>query len=276
MEKVTSADGTTIGYDARGTGPLVVIVGGAFNDRGTWAPLAEALAGAGFRSVSYDRRGRGASGDTEPYAVDREIEDLAAVIDAAVIDAAGIETDPRGPVFAHGVSSGGALLLRALASGVRVSRASVLEVPYRIAGAPPVPERYIDTLSAFVAAGDRAGLVEYFHTRVVGLPAEMLEQAKSTPMWTTLLALAPTLVHDGLALGGDDQSLPVDLLAGVPVPVLAVTSTGTAVPWMARTGDEVAAAVPAGRSVRLDGGFHEVPPEVLAPALAAFYREAWT
>jgi pimeloyl-ACP methyl ester carboxylesterase len=264
MEKATSADGTTIGYDVWGDGPLVVVVGGAFNDRGTWAALAEALAGHGFTAVSYDRRGRGASGDTESYAVDREIEDLAAVIGAA---------NPGGPVHAHGVSSGGALLLRALASGVPVRRASVLEVPYRIEGAPPAPDRYIETLRGFVAAGDRAGLVEYFHTRVVGLPVELLEPMKGTAAWDALLAMAPTLVYDGLALGGDDQSLPVAMLAAVPVPLLAVTSTGTAVPWMAQTGDSVAGAVPDGRSIRLEGGFHEVAPEVLGPALADFYRE---
>lgn len=264
MEKATSADGTTIGYDVRGTGPLVVVVGGAFTDRNTWAALADALAGQGFRAVSYDRRGRGASGNTEPYAVEREIEDLAAVIAAA---------RQGGPIFAHGVSSGGALLLRALVAGVQVTRASVLEVPYRIDGAPPAPERYIGTLTDFVAADDRAGLVEYFHTRLVGLPAEMLEPVKGTPVWDALLAMAPTLVHDGLVMGGDDQSLPADLLARVPVPVLAVTSSGTAVPWLAGTSEAVAAAVPAGRFVRLEGGFHEVAPDVLAPALAAFYRD---
>src|SRR3954468_8498482 len=264
MEKATSADGTTIAYDVRGEGPLAVVVGGAFNDRGTWGALAEALAAQGFRAVSYDRRGRGASGDTEPYAVEREVEDLAAVIAAA---------NPAGPVHAHGVSSGGGLLLRALASGVPVARASVLEVPYRIAGAPPAPEHYIETMSGFVAAGDHEGLVEYFQTQVIGLPAEMIEPMKGTPPWQALVAMAPTLVYDGLATGGDDQSLPVGMLAALPVPVLAVTSTGTAVPWMAQTGEAVAAAVPDGRSVRLDGGFHEVPPEVLAPALAAFYRE---
>jgi pimeloyl-ACP methyl ester carboxylesterase len=267
MDEATSADGTTIAYEAWGTGPLVVVVGGAFNDRGTWAELAQALAAQGLRAVSYDRRGRGDSGDTQPYAVEREIEDMAAVIDAA---------GSGGPVYAHGVSSGGALLLRAVASGTGtgIDRASVLEVPYRIEGAPPAPDRYIETLRGFVTADDRAGLVEYFHTRVVGMPAEMLEPMKGTPMWEALLAMAHTLVYDGLALGGDEQPLPVELLSAVRVPVLAVTSTGTAVPWMARTSEEVAAAVPAGRFTRLQGGFHEVPPAVLAPALADFYREA--
>jgi pimeloyl-ACP methyl ester carboxylesterase len=263
MERTTSADGTAIAYDAAGEGPLVVVVGGAFNDRRTWAGLVEALAAEGFTAVSYDRRGRGDSGDTAPYAVEREIEDLAAVISAA---------GSGGPVYAHGVSSGGALLLRALAAGVGAARGSVLEVPYRIEGAPPPPDRYLETLGSYVAADDRSGLVEYFQTRVVGLPAPMVESFKSDPMWAAFEALAPTLVYEAHVLGGDQQTLPVDLLATIPVPVLAVTSTGT-MSWMAGTSDLVAGALPQGRSVRLEGAFHQVPPPVLAPALAAFYRE---
>lgn len=266
MEKTTSADGTTLAYDTWGEGPVVVIVGGAFNDRGTWAELAQALAGQGFTAVSYDRRGRGDSGDTPPYAVQREVEDLAAVM-AAVLDAVG-----GGPACAHGVSSGGALLLGAVAAGVPVAKVSVLEPPYRVAGSPPPPDDYIGTLQAFVADDDRAGLLAYFHTRVVGMPAEMLEPMKGTPMYAALLAMAPTLVYDGLALGGDDQSLPVELLAALTVPVLAVTSTGTAMPWMGQAAEQVAAAVPDGSFARLEGGFHEVPPAVLAPVLAEFYR----
>src|SRR6266498_4667965 len=83
MEKVRSADGTTIAYDVWGSGPLVVIVGGAFNERNTWAELAQEFAAQGFRAVSYDRRGRGDSGDSAPHAVQPEIDDIAAVIEAA-------------------------------------------------------------------------------------------------------------------------------------------------------------------------------------------------
>ncbi|GEL18455.1 alpha/beta hydrolase [Pseudonocardia asaccharolytica] len=267
MEKTTSADGTTLAFDVWGSGPLVVIVGGAFNDRHTWVELAQALADQGFRVASYDRRGRGDSGDPRRYGMQHEIDDLIAVIGAAGAD---------GPVFAHGVSSGGGLLLHVLAAGVPVARASVLEPPYRIEGAPLPPENYIATLRGLVEADDRAGLVEYFHTRVVGMPGEMLEPMKGSPMWDSLLAMAPTLVHDGIAMGGDDQSLPVGLLAGLTVPVLAVTSTGTQLPWLSAAAGEVAAAVPGGRLARLEGGFHEVPAPVLAPSLARFYGEGGT
>jgi hypothetical protein len=263
VERATSADGTTIAYDARGTGPLVVIVGGAFNDRNTWAELAGALAAEGFTAVSYDRRGRGDSGNTEPYAVEREIEDLAAVIAAA---------GGEGPVYAHGVSSGAALLFRAAAAGLPLARLSVLEPPYRVPGAPPAPANYIATLQGYVDAGDRDGLVEYFQTQVIGLPVEMVQSFRGTPTWQVLSAMAPTLVNDGLCLGGDDHSLPVDLLASVRAPVLAVASTGTGPHWLAQSVEHVAAVLPAGEWVRLDGDFHVVPPATLAPALAAFYR----
>lgn len=262
METTASADGTTIAYDARGSGPLVVIVGGAFNDRGTWAELADSLADDGFTTVSYDRRGRGGSGNTEPYAVEREIDDLAAVIAAAGGD---------GPVHAHGVSSGGALLLRAVAAGLPMARISALEPPWRAPGAPPPPPRYIATLQSYVDADDRDGLVEYFQRQVVGLPPELVQSFRGTPMWAALTALAPTLVHDGLVLGGDDHALPTDVLAQVGIPSLVVTSSGTA-GWLGQTAEPVAAALPRGEWVRLEGGYHQVPPGVLAPVLAGFYR----
>ncbi len=262
VDTTTSPDGTTLAYDVHGSGPLVVVVGGAFNDRATWAELAAALADDGFTAVSYDRRGRGGSGDTGPYAVEREIEDLAAVLAAA---------GGGRPAYAHGVSSGGALLLHAVAAGLPVDRISVLEPPYRVPGTPPVPPGYIATLQGYVDAGDRDGLVEYFQTQVVGLPAELVASFRGTPMWSALCAMAPTLVYDGWCLGGDDHALPTELLAQVGVPVLAVTSGGTA-GWLGQTAEPVAAAVPAGEWVRLDGGFHQVPPAVLAPTLAAFYR----
>jgi pimeloyl-ACP methyl ester carboxylesterase len=269
MDKTTSADGTAIAYDAWGSGPLVVIVGGAFNDRGAWAELAQALAAQGFRAVSYDRRGRGDSGDARPYAVEREIEDLMAVIDAA-------RERAEDPVFLHGISSGAALVLQALAAGVHVTAASGLEPPYRIEGAPPAPPNYIGTLQEMVDRDDREGLAAYFHTQVVGMPAETLEPVKQSPFWQAMLAMAPTLVADGLALGGDDQSLPVDLLGRIEAPVLTVTSTGTLMPWLSQTAERVAEALPNGRAVRLEGGFHEVPTATLAPALADFYRAAQT
>lgn len=263
VRTTTSADGTTIAYEAYGTGPAVVTVGGAFCDRGALRELAQALGERGFTGVTYDRRGRGDSTDTRPYAVQREVEDLTAVVEA-------VTPGERG--FAHGISSGGALVLEALSAGAPIERASVLEVPYRTPAFPPLPEDYIGTLERFEAAGDREGILRFFHTQVVGMPEESLEGMRGTPVWDALLALTPTVRYDGLCLGGDDQRLPHDRLAAITTPVLTIASSGTAMPWLHDAPAVVADALPNGRTVELEGGFHEVPAAVLAPALAEFYR----
>jgi pimeloyl-ACP methyl ester carboxylesterase len=260
----TSADGTSIAYEAYGTGPVVALVGGAFCDRGALRDLARSLSEQGFRAVTYDRRGRGDSGDTQPYAVQREVEDLVAVIEANRESASG--------AYAFGVSSGGALLVEALAAGAPVDRAAALEVPYRTDAWPPVPEDYIGTLERFEAAGDREGILRYFNHEVVGMPDEMVDGMVGTPMWAPMLAMTYTVRYDGLCLGGNEQDLPTNTLAKVTVPFLAICSSGTAMPWLHASAAVLADALPDGRAVELEGGFHEVPAPVLAPALAEFLR----
>ncbi|MDN5789326.1 MAG: alpha/beta fold hydrolase [Micrococcales bacterium] len=262
----TSADGTTIAYEAYGSGPVAVIVGGAFCDRGVFRELAQALGEDGFTGVTYDRRGRGDSTNTLPYAAEREYEDLAALLGAAGSGTPGLSA------FAHGVSSGGALVLGAVAAGVPIVRASVLEVPYRIEGAPPEPPDYIATLSRLGAEGDHEGIVHLFHTQVIGLPEEMLDWMRGTSMWDAMLDLAPTLAYDWYVLGGSDQSLPTQLLGSIAIPVLSINSVGTQIPFLREAAAKVAAAIPQGRHAALRGGFHDVPIPILAPALADFYR----
>lgn len=259
----TSADGTTLAYEAFGTGPVVVVVGGAWCDRGSFRDLAQALGDQGLTGVTYDRRGRGDSTNTSPYAVQREVEDLTAVIEAA--------RQQDGPAYAHGISSGGALVVEAVAAGAPVTRASVLETPYRTPGWPAAPDDYVATLERLEAAGDHYGIMHLFHTKVVGMPEEMLDDMRGTPMLDAMLAIAPTVRHDALCLGGDDQSLPVQTLARVTVPVLAVCSNGTQMPWLHDSAAVLAAALPDGTQVELEGGFHEVPATTLAPVLKTFY-----
>ncbi len=263
VEKATSADGTTIAFEAYGTGPVAVVVGGAFCDRGAFRDLAQALGELGLTGVTYDRRGRGDSGDTQPYAVAREVEDLNAVIAAA--------GESASPAYAFGVSSGGALVIEAIAAGAPIAKGSAIEVPYR-SDAWPAPDDYIGTLERFEAAGDREGILRYFNSQVVGMPDEMVDGMVGTPMWEPMLAMTSTVKYDGLCLGGDDQGLPTEKLARVTVPFLSVCSSGTAMPWLHDSAGVLADALPHGRAVELPGGFHEVPPTVLAPALAEFYR----
>ncbi|MBW8729665.1 MAG: alpha/beta hydrolase [Terrabacter sp.] len=263
VENATSADGTTIAFEAYGTGPVAVVVGGAFCDRGAFRDLAQALGELGLTGVTYDRRGRGDSGDTQPYAVAREVEDLTAVIAAA--------GEPHSPAYAFGVSSGGALVVEAIAGGAPIAKGSAIEVPYR-SEAWPAPDDYIGTLERFEAAGDREGILRYFNNIVVGMPDEMVEGMKGTPMWEPMLAMTYTVKYDGLCLGGDDQSLPTETLRRVTVPFLSVCSSGTMMPALHDSAAVLADALPDARAVELPGDFHQVPAAVLAPVLADFYR----
>ena len=264
-QHATSADGTTIAFEAYGTGPVAVIVGGAFCDRGAFRDVAQALGDLGFTGVTYDRRGRGASGDTQPYAVAREVEDLTAVIEAAG------EAGAAG--YAFGVSSGGALVIESAAAGAPLAKAAALEVPYRTGAWPPAPGDYIGTLERFEAAGDREGILRYFNHEVVGMPDEMVDGMKGSPMWEPMLAMTYTVKYDGLCLGGDDQGLPGDTLSRVTIPFLSICSSGTQMPWLHDAARVLADALPNATAVELPGEFHQVPAPTLAPALADFFED---
>jgi hypothetical protein len=257
VEKLSSPDGTGIAYEVRGDGAPVVLVGGAFNDRHAAADLARALS-ADVAAVTYDRRGRGDSGDTAPYGVDREIEDLAAVI-AAV----------GGHAFVYGNSSGAVLAMRAAAAGVPIDRLVLLEPPFRVAGSPPEPEAYLATLVELTSTGRPGEAVEYFMTKAVGLPPEAVDQARRSPGWAALERMAPTLVYDAHVMDG--SRLPTELLSGIATPALLVGSTGSP-PWLRAAAEHAAAALPAGEHRTLEGGFHNVPVPILAPAVLDFFK----
>ncbi len=261
MDKVTSKDGTEIAFERQGDGPPVVLIGGAFNDRHTWAELAVALSPE-FTAVSYDRRGRGDSGDTEPYAVQREIEDLDAVI-----------ADVGGEAFVHGMSSGAALALRAVAAGARVPRLSVMEPPFRLNGAPPAPPKYLETLVELTSTGRQEEAAAYFMTDAVGLPREAVEHTRQLAMWPGLVAMTPTLVYDAYVMG--DSDVPTALLASIATPTLAVHSTGSP-PWLQGAVAATAEALPHSRVLALDGTFHSIPAHTLAAALADFFTNPQT
>jgi pimeloyl-ACP methyl ester carboxylesterase len=256
METANSKDGTTIAYDQRGDGPPLILVGGAFNDRHSSADLADALA-ADFTAVTYDRRGRGDSDDTLPYAVERELDDLEAVISAV-----------GGPAFVHGMSSGAVLAFRAAAAGASIIRLSAIEPPFRVADAPPAPPDYVATLVELTSTGRRGEAAEYFMTAAVGLPPEAVAEARRSPMWPSLEAMAPTLVYDALVM--DDNELPTALLSAVAIPTLVVHSTSSPA-WLRAACAATAEALPNARHLGLDGTFHRIPPETLAPTLTAFF-----
>ncbi|MGH2602517.1 MAG: alpha/beta fold hydrolase, partial [Dehalococcoidia bacterium] len=189
---VTSKDGTSIAFDRLGNGPAVVLVGGILGDRSQQAPVAELLA-ARFTVFNYDRRGRGESGDTPPYAVAREFEDLEAVIDAA-----------GGSAMVYGTSGCAILALEAAAHGraSKIAKLALWEPPYIIAGSrPPPPRDYQAQLRELLSQGRRGDMVELFMTQAVGMPAEIVGQMRSAPWWPAQEALAPTLIYDAAIVG---------------------------------------------------------------------------
>ncbi len=259
-QKTTSADGTTIAYRAFGDGAAIVFVSGATQRKEDWAELAESVADEGFRAVTYDRRGRGESGDTTPYAVEREIEDIAAVIEAN-----------GGAAGLHGQSSGGALANRATAAGLPVTSLSVFETPYRTPGGPTPPADYVEHLQELYDADDPEAMLEYFMVAGVGQPQAQVDQMKQLPFWNALVPIGRTVLYDGLCLGSSRAPVPTDLLGSITVPMLCLGSTGS--PAWLRAGAEVSAqAAPDARFVVLEGDFHTAPASVLAPVLAEHHR----
>ncbi|SHI38721.1 Pimeloyl-ACP methyl ester carboxylesterase [Nocardiopsis flavescens] len=265
MPHVTSADGTAIGYDRLGgEDPAVVLVGGGLDDGTENLPLGRHLAES-FAVVSYRRRGRGDSGDTGPYAVQREVEDLAAVIDAA-----------GGRAHLFGASSGGALALEAAAAGLPVDRIAVHEVPYLLGDHMLAAWRaYKADLAAALDAGDRDGALRLF-MRLAGSTDDDIAAAGAAPVWPALRALAPTLRYDAACLG--EGPPPTARLAAVTRPVLLTTgvtadarSAGLPAGFFAAAADAAAHALPHGRRATLDVAGHVPDPAALGSLLTGFY-----
>jgi pimeloyl-ACP methyl ester carboxylesterase len=259
MEHVTSADGTRIAVERRGSGPALVVVNGALSV-GTTSNMYGPLLEPRFTLVRYDRRGRGASGDGPAYAPEREIEDLAAVLEAASAD---------GSAFVLGHSSGAILALEAAMHGLPVARLAVNEPPYIVEGTRDRPSPDVaDQISAQIADGDREGALRTFFTVAVGLPPAAIEYVEGSPDWPPMLAVAHTAAYD-VALAGHSE-IPAERLAMLRLPVLVVRG-GASFPWIGETARQVADAVPGAELVTLPGQPHSPAPEAIAPELVRFF-----
>jgi pimeloyl-ACP methyl ester carboxylesterase len=258
MEQVTSKDGTMIAFDRMGEGPPVVLVAGGSTDRSSLAGLGELLADD-FTVLNHDRRGRGPSGDTPPYAIQREVEDIDAVIGAA-----------GGSAFLFGTSSGAALALEAAASGVPAAKLALWEPPFIIDENARPPADQVEQYERMIAEDRRGDAVEYFMTRVVHMPAEFVAGARSAPWWSGTEALAHTLAYDARIMG--DYSLPLERAAAVTVPTV-VLAGGADFPFMRETAQALADAIPNGQARFLEGQGHDVDRAVLAPALKEFFAQ---
>src|SRR6266545_2721203 len=241
MNTVISADGTAIAFDRFGDGPPVIMTVGAFNTRSTTEPLATALQ-EHLTVLNYDRRGRGDSGDTAPYAVDREIEDIAALIGGA-----------GGSASVFGYSSGATLALQAAASGLPITNLVLYEPPFRTDDSHPgLPADFAGQLAGLVAAGRRGDAVELYQTKAVGIPPDVVSQLRHAPFRPGLEAIAHTLAYDATIIG--DLSLPAGLLATVTTPALVIS--GEQSPPFLRAAARAAATALTGPRRKVTGGCH--------------------
>jgi pimeloyl-ACP methyl ester carboxylesterase len=262
MSTVTSKDGTTIAYEKRGAGPALILVDGALTYRG-FGPLQKLaeLLSPRFTVFTFDRRGRGESSNSKPYSVDREIEDIEALIDAA-----------GGSASIYGISSGACLALEAaIRLGYKARKLALYEPPYNsLDGAAQAWKDYRKQLADLLAAGRRGDAVALF-LQFVGTPAEQVNGMRSSPMWPMFEAVAPTLAYDAEAMGSDRQA-PVDRAARVAMPALVMDGGANLayMPFMHDTATRLVKAIPHAQQRTLEGQTHDVNPEVLAPVLEEF------
>ena len=250
MSTVTSADGTTIDYDAYGSGPTVILIGGASQHRAIdprTTEIAKHLAVSGFTAVDYDRRGRGRSADTPPWSLDREVEDLAALIEAT-----------GAPAALYTSSSGAGIALAAVTSGFAGSNG----------------REHIATLQRMLDDGQRDDATRYNMTAIIGLLGEAVDQMAGAPWWPGLVAVAPTLVYDHKA-SHDIETDPDWPARWARVTVPAVVYSGDRTfPGLPEAADAVAAALPNAQRRVLAGQDHGPAPEVIVPELVKFLRSA--
>ncbi len=259
MSTVISKDGTKIAYEKTGSGPALILVDGALCYRafGPMPDLAKLLA-SHFTVYTFDRRGRGESTNSRPFAVAREVEDIEALIDAA-----------GGTAFVYGISSGACLALEAaIRLGKKVKKLAMYEAPYNSDPTFRKPWKdYTQHLAEALADGRRGDAVALF-MKLVETPAEQVEGMRQAPVWPMFEAVAPTLAYDAAEIG-EDRSAPVKRAAKVVSPALVMN--GTAIPFMLDTARALAKAIPGAKQRTLEGQTHNVDAQVLAPELVKFF-----
>ncbi|GIH21165.1 alpha/beta fold hydrolase [Rugosimonospora africana] len=260
MSAVTSRDGTSIAYDRTGRGPALILIGGSREDN---ASLAAALA-EHFTVYNYDQRGYGASGDTQPYAVAREIEDIDALI-----------AEAGGRAHVYGVSAGGALALEAAAAGSALDRIAVYEVPYGLAESPDRWREYVETITDLLGQGRRGDVFALF-MRTAGSSDEDIAAARNSPMWPACQAIAHTRAYGAACLS--DGQPPTGRLSKITQPTLVLTGTKLdrhmtrlRPDVFQKAADAIAASIPHAKRQTLHGQTHMVDAHVLAAALVRFF-----
>lgn len=264
MTTAISKDGTKIGYEKNGSGPAVILVDGAFGYRalGFGRPLAELLS-QHFTVYTYDRRGRGESTNSKPFAIDREIEDIEALIQEA-----------GGEAYVYGISSGACLALEAaIKLDGKIKKLALYEPPYNSDPSSMQEwKEYRESLSKLIAADRRSEAVELF-MHFVGTPADMIQGMQKSPVWSMLEAVAPTLAYDA-AETGEDRSVPINRVKAITSSTLIMDGGLNLqnMPFMHASATALARSIPHAQQRTLDGQTHDVKAEVLAPVLIEFFN----
>lgn len=256
--KVTSKDGTTIAYEITGHGEVVILVLGALNSGKSGSRLARLLS-SHFTVISYDRRGRGKSTDTEPYSPQRELEDIESLIDAV-----------EGPVYLYGHSSGSAIVLKAGSKlHKQVKKIAIYEAPYSINDEETkTATEYYGKLKKLLRDGRKGDAVTLF-IRSVGVSDKQIQAIKRMPMWKGLEAMAPTLAYDSEVMG-EGHSLPVTLLKSIKIPAL-IMHGGAGSDQMRDAALAISKYIPNAKILTIAGQTHGVSPKALAPVLKEFF-----
>ena len=266
MNTTISKDGTRIAFERQGQGPAVILVGGGLVDESENTPLAGELSSV-FTVYNYARRGRSESGNTLPYAVEREIEDIEILINEA-----------GGSAHLFGVSSGGALVLEAAMANLKVGKLVVYEVPYMVGNeAIQSWQAYVKNLQAADASGDRGKMLELF-MELAGSSEEDIAGAKTSDFWPGGKEIAPTLMYDAACIGLENGAPPTKRLASISQPTLVLTGTmldphmsGLQPSFFANAADAIAGAIPNATRKNLENQTHALDPKVATAELAAFF-----
>jgi pimeloyl-ACP methyl ester carboxylesterase len=253
----TSKDGTRIAFEKTGRGPAVILINGALSHRGLYGdrPLAARLS-EHFTVYIYDRRGRGESTDAQPYAVEREIEDIEALLN-----------DAGSSAYLYGVSSGAALALQAAAKlgPAKVTKLAIYEPPYGQERQDFARQK--QRVSELVRTG-QPGEAAAFFMSAIGTPPEALEGMKRSPEWEAIKKIDFTLAYDFAVLG--DGAVPQDIIKAIRVPTLVMNGDHS-MDFMQPTADRIAALIPHPQRKTLKGQTHQVEAEAMAPVLVEFF-----
>ncbi|MDP3315665.1 MAG: alpha/beta hydrolase [Devosia sp.] len=262
MHTITSRDGTRIAYDVYGAGEPVILVEGAMCGRhfGATNKLAAEL-GKHFRVYHYDRRARGDSGASTDYSIERELEDLSALI-----------AEAGGSASIVGFSSGACLAIEAAAAGLPVRHLAFYEPPYMVGPkARKVPANFEAEVQKLVADGKNGDAVAYFMTKLIGMPSIFLIPMKFSKMWKQLTPQAPSLPFDMEAVNGFNP--PLERMRRIAVPTLAINGDKT-FPVIIDSTKLCAETIPGAGHVILPGQTHEVKAGAIAPELVRFFSGA--